>query len=362
MMSRFPCPNLSDMWTKVRYVLNTVWRDGRPTPGARRSRRVTIRYSEGPRKDLESHLFCTVKRRKRRAPDERFAPALNRCKVRAPWPAWPQPRVGVAWILLMIWLGFAGVAAAQPVILHLRGGDRLSGTITAEDTNLLVITTMWGKQMVVPTGEILKREPLLAAPAAKTVETKPSLAGAGGSTNTLARTVTAAVGSPVSPIKPKPPKRWTGEAQVGVDLVFSERNRQLYSGRLKAGYAHGHLRNLFDYSAAYGKTDGLLSDNRMSGSAKTDYDLARRIYVYNLGGAGFDEIRKIDLRYEEGPGFGYNLGKLTNFVRHTAMGGKFQAQYQSDNTKTELFYYPLAEKSNLAVDCRIFLDAKFQDL
>jgi len=260
----------------------------------------------------------------------------------------------------MIWLGFAGVAAAQPVILHLRGGDRLSGTITAEDTNLVVITTMWGKQMVVPTGEILKREPLLAAPAAKTVETKPSLAGAGGSTNTLARTVTAAVGSPVSPIKPKPPKRWTGEAQVGVDLVFSERNRQLYSGRLKAGYAHGHLRNLFDYSAAYGKTDGLLSDNRMSGSAKTDYDLARRIYVYNLGGAGFDEIRKIDLRYEEGPGFGYHLVKLTNFVLNTEVGANYQAQYQSDNTKTELFYYRLAENSTWAVNGRFSVDEKFE--
>jgi len=214
--------------------------------------------------------------------------------------------------------------------------------------------------MVVPTGEILKREPLPATPAAKAGETKAATPVAGASTNTAARLVTATASSPVPPVKPKPPKHWTGEAQVGVDLVFSERSRQLYSGRLKLGYVSGHFRNVFDYSAAYGKTDGLISDDRMYGSAKTDYELGKRIYVYNLGGAGFDEIRKIDLRYELGPGFGYHLIKLTNYVLNAESGANYQVQELSDNTKTELFYYRLAENTAWTINGRFSVDEKFE--
>ncbi len=287
-------------------------------------------------------------------------PTLLRTKVRAPEPICSQQRLWAGWVFLTIWLGLAGIAAAQPVILHLRGGDRLTGTITAEDTNLVVLSTRWGKQMVVPAAEILKREPLPATPEAKAADTKPATPVAAGSTNTVARPATLAASTPPPPIKPKPPKRWTGEAQVGVDLVFSERKRQLYSGRFKAGYVYEHFRNVFDYSFAYGKTDGLLSDDRMYGSAKTDYDLGRRIYVYNLGGAGFDETRKIDLRYELGPGFGYHLLKLTNFVLNTELGANYQVQELSDNTKTELFYYRLAENSTWAINGRFSVDEKFE--
>ena len=168
------------------------------------------------------------------------------------------------------------------------------------------------------------------------------------------------VAGPLPPIKPKPPKYWSGEAQVGMDLAFGGRERQLYSGRLKAGYVYKHFRNIFDYSFAYGKTDGLLSDHRMFGSDKTDFDLAKKIYVYNLGGAGYDEIRKIDLRYEFGPGFGYHLVKLTNFVLNSELGINYQAQYQSDDTKSELFFYRLAENSAWAINGKFSVDEKFE--
>lgn len=276
------------------------------------------------------------------------------------------------WICLAIWLFSLAAVRAQPVVLYLRGGDRLTGTITSEDTNRVILATQWAKEMVIPVREIFSRYLLPAGPEIKVGETKPVApapagvtnpvvtAGVGGLTNTAPRPGTAAVSGPLAQVKAKPPKHWAGEAQAGVDLVFSERKRQLYSGRFKVTYVYDHFRNLFDYNLAYGKTDGLLSDDRMYGSSKTDFDLNKRSYVYNLGGAGYDQIRKIDLHYEVGPGFGYHVVKLTNLVLNTEFGANYQAQYQSDQTQSKLFFFRLAENSALTLNPRFSVDEKFE--
>ena len=97
---------------------------------------------------------------------------------------------------------------------------------------------------------------------------------------------------------------------MGADLAYSEKDRQLYSGRLKFIYAKKPLRSSFDYLTTYGHTEGELSANRMDGSLKTDYDLNPKVYVYGLIGAGYDEIRKVDWRYEVSPGLGRRLLRL----------------------------------------------------
>ena len=267
----------------------------------------------------------------------------------------------------------AGTAAAQPVVLYLRGGDRLSGTITSEDTNRVVLATPWAKQMVIPTAEILKRYLLPGGPEIKAPETKSSAArlAAGAATNTSAapaltltqgapRPGTAAVSGPLPAAKAKGPKHWSGEAQVGVDLALSERKRQLYSGRFKVNYVYNHFKNLFDYTFAYGKTDGLLSDDRMYGSSKTDFELGKRLYIYNLGGAGFDKIQKINLRYELGPGFGLHVVKLTNFLFNTEVGANYQAQERADHTHSALFFFRFAEYGSWTINSRTSLDERFE--
>ena len=257
-------------------------------------------------------------------------------------------------------LVLATASSTNQVLLYMRGGDRLTGIILLEDTNRVFLATKWAGQIMVPVREILKREVLGATPQPQKAEVKSNPNLAGGLTNSAVRPGTAAVSGPLRPSKPNPPKRWLGEAQVGADLVFSERKRQLYSGRFKVSYVYERFRNLFDYSFTYGKTDGLLSDNRMFGSAKTDLDVSKRLYIYNLGGAGYDQIRKIDLRYEVGPGVGFHVLKLTNFVFNTEAGVNYQAQYQSDDTKTELFFFRLAENSTWAVNGRFTVDEKFE--
>ena len=131
---------------------------------------------------------------------------------------------------------------------------------------------------------------------------------------------------------------------MGTDLAFSAKDRELYSGRLKVNYVKMPLRNNLDYLFTYGRTDHELSANRMDGLMKTDYDLNPRVYLYSLGGGGYDEIRKIDWRYELGPGPGYQLLKLTNFVLRVEGGFHYQVQKFEGDRQEEIFQHRLAQE------------------
>ena len=145
-----------------------------------------------------------------------------------------------------------------------------------------------------------------------------------------------------------------------MDAVFGEKDSQLYYGRIKATYVKDRFKNIFDYNVSYGKTDGTLSENRMDGSSKTDFNLGKRVFIYNLGGAGYDEIRKIDLRFEEGPGVGYHLIARSNFVFNVEFGANYQAQYFSDQTKSEHFYFRLAQDYTWKINSKLTWDEKFE--
>ncbi len=256
----------------------------------------------------------------------------------------------VCWVLLAGLLPLQ-LLLGQPATLHLRNGDRLTGTIATEDTNRVIIVTSWGKEIEIPVSEIVKREEA-AAPA------PPVPAPA---TNQVAAPAPAPKPSPPQEaVKPKPPKYWTGDIQLGADLLFSERNRQLYTGRAKVTYAQKSFRTIFDYIFSYGRTDGVLTANRMDGSIKTDFDVAPKVYVYNLVGSGYDEIRRIDIRYEAGPGVGYHLLRLKNFVMNVEAGLNYQAQHFDDGRVNESFYYRLAEDSTWKINSRFTLDEKLE--
>jgi hypothetical protein len=255
--------------------------------------------------------------------------------------------------LFILAFGLAGSVLAQSgqsTILTLRNGDRLTGTILRDETNQVVLKTTWFNVVVVPVTEIKTREPV-PAPAAQAV---PAIA--------TAPAIPPGALIPAPPIeakKPKP-KKWAGEAQAGIDLLYSEHNRQLYSGRLKLTYFDAPFRGTLDYLAAYGKTDGLVSDNHMFGSVKTDWDFANRWYAYTLGGVGYDLVRKIDLRYEIGPGLGFHAFKGSNFVLNLESGANYQVEHRSDLTETESFYWRLAEDAIWRISPRISWDEKFE--
>jgi len=245
--------------------------------------------------------------------------------------------------LLLLALLSRPVRAAETVTLILRNGDRVTGAVNSEDTNRVVLSTPWIKELTIPKAQISKQERIVA-------EKAPGpMPGAG-----------ATAGTTSPELKRKPARLLAGEINLGADLGFSEKNRQLYAGKAKVIFAWERLKNSFDYDFSYGRTAGILSANRMDGFSKTDFDLGQRFYVYNLGGAGYDEIRKINLRYEIGPGTGYHLVRRTNIVLNTELGADYQAQDLIDHTTTKLFFYRLAENVTWQFNSRLSMDEKFE--
>jgi len=232
---------------------------------------------------------------------------------------------------------------ADSVTFILKNGDRVTGKIVSEQTNRVVLTTPWAKEIVVPSEQISRREPPKAA-------LPPTVPGAGA---------TAGMSAPSAPLK-KPSHLWAGEINLGTDLGFSQVKRQLFTGRAKVIFAYERLKNTLDYDVAYGRTDGILSANRMDGSSKTDFDLGHRFYIYNIGAAGYDEIRKIAVRYELGPGVGYHLIQRSNFFLNTEFGGNYQEQRFSNDDATRLFFFRLAEIVNWPLSAKLTMDEKIE--
>ena len=234
-------------------------------------------------------------------------------------------------------------AVAQNVQFKLRNGDRVSGEIISETAEGLTLKTPWGGTVGIPAKEIVSGNIVFVPP--------PSVPPA----------VLTPVATPSTPQTARAKShKWVGEIQAGVDLLFSEKNRQLYSGRVKITHTYSRMRNLFDYQFAYGETDDEMTDNRMLGSLKTDQELTRRVYLYNLGGAGYDAVRKIDFQWEAGPGVGYHWVKHTNLVFNTEAGMNYQAQYLEDNLKKEIVYVRLAEDATWRINAKVSLDEKFE--
>ena len=278
-------------------------------------------------------------------------------------------RLGLALAALLM----AVSAQAQHVVLHLRNGDRLAGMIISETTNQLTLSTVWAKELSVPLAMIERREVLPdtgTAASPNPATNAPATAAPNGSTVTAAKS-----SAPILPAVPTPApakttpwyKKWKGDVTVGTDMVRGATDTELYYGKVNLTFSQPYardpkefFRNIFTFTTDYGKTDGTLSANDMRGSSKTDFDLDRRFYVYNLGAAGYDEIQKINLGYEDGPGFGYHWLTRTNLAVNLELGANYQVEDRSDDTRTESFYYRLAEDVTWKINKQMTLTEKFE--
>ena len=285
------------------------------------------------------------------------------------------------WIVAGALLAFSNVFA-QTVSLELKNGDRITGQILSETINRVVLSNAWSKELSIPLAEITKRTAVAVptnAVAASAISNAPIAAlpktNAPAKTNgvALAKAVAATNTLFTSPWL----KNWHGDIQAGVDLTFSERNRQVYNGKAKLIYAKNRFKTVFDYDMTYGRSQAEQSfatvnygtlmrtttrtdANRMNGAVKTDFDLTKKWYAYNLGGMGYDEIRKIDLRYEIGPGIGYRLIQWTNFFVNTEVGATYQREERTDGSELSTFFGRLAENAAWKITPRLSWDEKFE--
>lgn len=252
-------------------------------------------------------------------------------------------------------------ADAVSVVVLLRNGDRITGELIAQETNRVVIVTSWAGTLALPldtigglqtsSGDKLTLEATTPSPVPK-----------------AAATITAATTAKPKPVTTAaPPKRLRTNLQVGANLMFGARDYQAFFGRVKSTYERPYdhnpkkfFRTITDYTADYGETENVRSANRMTGSVKTDFDLGQRSYCYNVGSGGYDEIRKVDLHYEVGPGLGYHLIKRPTFEFNVESGLNYQVQQRSAGQRLESVYLRAGEDTTWKFGPRLSLIKKFE--
>jgi putative salt-induced outer membrane protein YdiY len=255
-----------------------------------------------------------------------------------------SPEAGRRWLLLLAcWLAWCLNAA--PEVLTLRNGDRLTGEVKSESAERLTLKTPFAGTIKIPKSEIAKREPVApplavtpaSPPASPAASPKPAPAPAPSSSPAKPIAIAGGTNPPVAALgalaRSWLPQwlvpyttNWHGSVQLGMDLGMGTADRQTFYGNAYANHSFNRVRNNAEYHVAYGTLNGRESANRMNGRIKTDYDFGtkRRTYIYNTGGIVYDEIRRVDMEFDEGVGLGYKLIQRPKFNVNGELGGQYQ--------------------------------------
>ncbi|MFO1488528.1 MAG: DUF481 domain-containing protein [Verrucomicrobiota bacterium] len=239
----------------------------------------------------------------------------------------------------------------------MKNGDRIGGEVVSETTNHVVLSTSWVKKLEIPLSEIERREAgLKLGPETSSKSLPPA--------TVAPATVALSKSNPV--VIPKP-KNWKIEVSAGADFLSGPKNQEIYYGKFKYYYTRPYLanpshsfRNVLDYTLDYGltrpantssTTKSILSANRMFASNKTDFDFRTgRWFVYDLAGIGYDEVRKIDLQYEIGPGLGYHMISRPSLLLNAEAGLDYQEQFRSDKTTTKNLFFRLSQDATWKIN------------
>lgn len=268
---------------------------------------------------------------------------------------WRHAHLGVALLVL-----FAGVRifAADTLTLHLQNGDRLSGTLIAETTNTIVLSNAWNGALAVPIPAIARREVMEPA--------LPSVVPVVQAEVPLAPTWQSNAAPTLAlPIPARPPKRWHADVKLGADVIRGVKDRNIYYGAASLTYARPYasnpkqfFRSRLDYRADYSTTDDIESANRMAGSNKTDFDIGSRTFLYNFMGMGYDNVRKIDLQAEIGPGMGYRLVRTLPLALNVEGGLNYQKQDRTGAEDNEAFQFRVGEDVTWKMHQRVTLSQR----
>ncbi len=254
---------------------------------------------------------------------------------------------------------------AQQVLLYLNNGDRLTGVIVSETTNRLVLSNAWNREIILPLNQIVWRTlPPALPPPPPEVATVPGAAPVPTNAVAPARATTPPPAPAVAQAPPQPPpvpkpKRWSGEAQIGLSVIQNTASREVYYGNAKIAYAYHRLRDTTDLNGSYGRTDGTVDADQAALANKLDYDLTPRWYTYTLAGVGFDHSRKIDLHVEAGPGLGYRAFTTPPFILNLEAGVDYQAEDRSGDADFQRCYGRLSENGTWRLTSRLSMDHRF---
>ena len=242
---------------------------------------------------------------------------------------------------------------AGQVVLHLKGGDQITGQILSENSNQVVISNTWARTLVIPSTEIASRKPEKGR-MVPVVVSPPRV-----------KSVVIASAKPMLKPAVKVKGTWRGEARIGLDAIISTKNQQNYSGHLKYAYSKPYVsnpgkffKNTSELDGEYQRTDGQESANQISFDNKSDFDIGKRSYGYGRVGVGYDDVQKIDYQYQFGPGGGVHLIKQSNFLMNFEGGMDYEAQFRRDAANLETFYLRLAEDLTWRIQKNLSLTQK----
>ncbi len=133
---------------------------------------------------------------------------------------------------------------------------------------------------------------------------------------------------------------WHGNIQFGANVGWGTTDRYALFANASASKKWGRTTSLVNYSLNYGAVNDVMNADRMRGDTKVDVELSRnrRLYSYGLGGAGYDDIRQIEMEYLFGAGMGYRFLDRPGLV----LAGELGSQYQSFN------YFNASERETVA--------------
>lgn len=234
------------------------------------------------------------------------------------------------------------------VVLHLPDGDRVTGYMVSSNVDGVVLATAWGGNVAVPAAQILFQTQ------------SPDESATANFPSTLQMVAAA-------PATNRPPRRWKTDIQMGLDFTYGLRSRQLYYGRARLDYKNPYVRdprqsfrNTADALLEYGETDGYRSANRMDGGVDTQFDLSPRFYTYNIARGGYDQIRKVDLQYEVGPGLGHHLIQTASFNANISTGINYLRRLHADGSENENLFARVAEDFRWQISSRLTFDQKLE--
>jgi len=279
------------------------------------------------------------------------------CQRSALDPRGPAARV-VRWAAAVLAgiLALASVIAAEPVVLHLKNGDRWTGEIISQNESRVVIRSPIAGRITVKRDQIERITAVGAAPAAAAAtptNAPPVAAAPQAPAPTPAPAPAPAPAPPASPSEPAtatvvtnaPPPgpllpgwftgvwtNWHGNVQAGLNLGVGTTDRATMYANATANKDWGRTTTTLTYNTAYGEVNGVPNANQMAGTGRVEYEISpnRRAYIYVHGAAGYDVIRKIDLEFLGGGGGGYKILDQPKRVLAAELG----AQYQEFNYST----------------------------
>ena len=223
-----------------------------------------------------------------------------------------KPVAGAALLLMMSLVAFADT-------IYLDNGDRLTGTVQRASEGELVLVTTYAGELHVKLDEV--KAVVTGAAVAVRREDGEILTGRlalDGDEQILA-TGRAAQGLRLDQIEaiaaeedslPKWPKRertWRGSVDAGASWRSAE------TDTLDANFGVSVVRTrlkdtlTLKLGGGYGEVDSQVNTRRLKGTAKYQYYLKERLYLYGHAGAEHDPGRRLELRLEAGAGVGYEF-------------------------------------------------------